>query len=676
MPAHGRAWELVTHRPPSSSKVLGVRPMDQNGEQLITSVIGPPPESASGAILNFRSVERGPLGWTGSPFGLAYSVEGNNIFPLYAPVMPIALSDDERTTLWASSTPLTPGAPPQEQFGLYRQTAGGPLEFVAHFGEGLLILGLAGFADIASDGSRVVFTSERHLLPGDAGRTEGESIYAWDGSGLELVDVDDSGTLLSTCGVQLSHYGGMSESGSRVFFATNPSCGQEKMYVRDLNTDDTIDPAVSQCTRPDCNAPAAATFAGATPDGKSVFFTTTQQLFDEDQDSGRDLYRFDVDTGELVLVSASGPAATGAVDRARAFFTANGQRVYFRASGVMIPGESTTGEKLFLSDFGGLHRVAEVSFPPAENESARLWPTPVQLSADGKQALFLTQSKVLAEDTDSAADAYLYDAEDQTVTRVSKGPSGGNADAAVSIDALSPINMHEYEFGNVRPYYAIDAAGRRAFFQTEESLVPEDTNGDFDVYEVWNGNLGLITPGYQPLESTFSGVSRDGKTVMFGTNATLIPGDVDGEGRDIYAARLGGGFAEPPPPPGCDSASCPLPDSERVSRGNPASRNATPPKKSGQLRVLGVASKAKKGAIAVTVSVPGPGTVTGQIAIKSKGKRVVLAQGSAKAKRAGKVELSLRLTGSARKAGGGAKQAQLTVSAGSSRASQAVKVSF
>jgi hypothetical protein len=93
--------------------------------------------------------------------------------------------------------------------------------------------------------------------------------------------------------------------------------------------------------------------------------------------------------------------------------------------------------------------------------------------------------------------------------------------------------------------------------------------------------------------------------------------------------------------------------------------------------VISVASKPKKGAIAVVVSVPAPGRVSGQIFIQAKGKKSVLAAGSTRAKRAGKVELKLKLTSSAlRSSGGGAKDAQLMVSQGSSKASQGVKVSL
>lgn len=667
-PANGRVWELVTEHEPSSTRNLGMRPMGDNGDQIIYGTVGPPPGTLSGAALGYGVASRAPSGWIDTALGIPYHTASTEIFTLLAPVLPIAFSGDERTALWVASTPLTPGAPPEDHLALYRKIGAGAPELIAEVGEGSLIVNYASFADIAADGSRVVFTTGKHLLPGDAGRTQGESVYAWDGSGPpELVDVDDGGTLLSTCGSHVSKANGMSASASRVFFSVSSGCGLEKVYLRDLTTHSTTEISASECTRIDCNAPADVEFAGATLDGQIAYLTTTQQLTDADQDSGRDLYRYDVGTGVLSLLSGAPSAVTGEVRQGQVFPSETGGRVYFRASGEMIPGESTPGEKLFAAGAGGLRLVAMASFP-SEPE--------IQLSEDGKRALFVTQSQVLAGDTDSVGDAYLYDDEGKTMTRVSTGPSGGNEASAVGIDAPSPLNRHEFEYGDLRTYYAIDAAGDRVFFTTAESLVPEDTNGQFDVYEWRDGALGLITPGYQPEKSDFAGISRDGKTVGFATNVTLVPEDEDGDGRDLYVARLGGGFPTSEGPPACSSATCPLPAGGRIARPTPASLNPIQDK-SDRLRVIDVAPAAEKGAIAVVVSVAAPGRVTGVIWAREGGKKTVLARGSTRAKRAGKVQLSLRLTASARRTGGGgSRSAQLTVSAGSAKASQAVKVAI
>ena len=42
VPAHGRGWELVSVNPPSSSRVPGIWPISDDGNNLIIATVGPP----------------------------------------------------------------------------------------------------------------------------------------------------------------------------------------------------------------------------------------------------------------------------------------------------------------------------------------------------------------------------------------------------------------------------------------------------------------------------------------------------------------------------------------------------------------------------------------------------------------------------------------------------------
>ena len=86
----------------------------------------------------------------------------------------------------------------------------------------------------------------------------------------------------------------------------------------------------------------------------------------------------------------------------------------------------------------------------------------------------MTQSPLVAGDTDSQGDVYLYDADSESLTWVSTGPTGGNAELPARIEPSAPISRWEFQFGDTLTYRAIDAAGDRVFFQTDEPLVPED----------------------------------------------------------------------------------------------------------------------------------------------------------------------------------------------------------
>jgi hypothetical protein len=675
VPSGGRAWELVSFKEPTSGRMFAIRPMEDDDERFVFSTFGPAPGSESGPFATFLTAERGPAGWIDTPLSMPYSMNKTFLLEEIEPLFPASFSGDFQTSIWLSKAPLTPDGPPEGPDGLYRKVKGQPPEFIANTGLFVIPLfyGESTFADISSDGSRVIFGARSHLRPGDAGRTKGFSIYAWEGGNLQLVDVDNGGSLISTCGSEVPKANGMSASADLIYFtapaviAPSENCEEEvaKIYLRDLETDTTVQISASECTRVDCNAPQDAEFAGATRDGSVAFLTTAQQLTNDDHDSARDLYRYDVATGELTLLSGGAEEATGEVLGERnAYPSEDGSRAYFLAKGEVLPGETTTGEKLFRSDASGLHLVTEAPF--ALNPE-------IQLSGNGERVLFVTSSQLLPGDTDSEPDAYLYDAEEESLTLISTGPSGGNGPYPALV--FSPLERPEAESsGDKRNYYAIDRTGERVFFGTKEQLLPEDTNTVADVYEWWNGQLGLISSGEDEYDAGFAGASRDGHSVLFVTNASLSPQDNDGGNRDFYVARIGGGFPESQEEePGCDVKLCPLPPREPLVR--PALASMSPlPHQGGRLRIIRVRSTTAGAgrSISVLAGVPHPGLVTASIWVRAHGKKKVLAAGSAGAVRSGKLRVDLRFA--RQSADSRIEKARLTLSEGDATVSRAVKL--
>ena len=660
LPASGRAWELVTFSDPTSAKLLSINPMGSSGDALEYKTIGPPPGAISGSFVGGARAVRGPAGWSDIPVGLPFSAYATEFFPLLAPVLSIAFGEDHQNVLWLTSVPVTPDGPPEEQLGLYRQLGDSPLQFIAHVGQGLTI-SYEGFIDLSRDASRVVFSTKEHLLPEDVGRTQGESVYRWDGTGLHLVDVSTGGALLSACGSEVSQANGMSASAQRVFF-TQPAeagCGETKrVYLRDLDANTTVEASASQCSRIDCNEPQDVTFAGATPDGGSAFLVTAQQLTNDDHDTGKDLYRYDVDSGQLVLLSGGSTEAEGQVNQGVVYPSDDGARVYFRATGVMIPGETSSEEKLYYADEGGMHLAAIAAFP--ENPQ-------IQLSQSGERALFVSSSKVTEDDTDENQDTYLYDATGDLVTRVSAGASGSSGgNGPFDANITSPYEFPEIEPGDTHPFYGIDASGNRVFFTTAESLLPADVNSKLDVYEWTDGQLGLITPGAEEVDSKFGGVSRDGKTVIFATSATLSSADLDGGDTDLYAARLGGGFPEQQLPPACGGGPCSRSLRAPLVRQSPGSTKAQAGKHRRKIRLLDIQSPGTGNTIGrktlLVLKVPIPGLVSASVWIRQGGKKVLLAQGRAGAIRPGKVDVRLRLTAAGREGAGDTRKGRLGVS--------------
>jgi hypothetical protein len=105
--------------------------------------------------------------------------------------------------------------------------------------------------------------------------------------------------------------------------------------------------------------------------------------------------------------------------------------------------------------------------------------------------------------------------------------------------------------------------GGRVFFDSSESLVPQDTNERQDVYEWERGGEGsctqasgcifLLSGGVSGSASWLEGVSENGNDVFIATRAQLVPEDQN-ENYDLYDARVDG--LEPVAAPACTGTGC------------------------------------------------------------------------------------------------------------------------
>jgi hypothetical protein len=118
--------------------------------------------------------------------------------------------------------------------------------------------------------------------------------------------------------------------------------------------------------------------------------------------------------------------------------------------------------------------------------------------------------------------------------------------------------------------------GSRAFFQSQDDLLPQDINGKQDVYEWRQGRLKLISSGKGEEPSVLWGASESGNDVFFGTFDRLVGQDNDGL-LDIYDARVGGGIQqqnEPPPGEPCVGEACKVAANAQPQSSTPQSSTA------------------------------------------------------------------------------------------------------
>lgn len=366
------------------------------------------------------------------------------------------------------------------------------------------------------------------------------------------------------------------------------------------------------------------------------------------------LYRYDRINDDLEYIGEGGSSTSLDVIQA----SEDGQTIAFTTSESLRPGDPTPdpeGSNVYVWRNGSLQLAYTAEAGSKMGTGASMKPLTLHiLSRNGRYLYFTDNSKSVAEefgdDPTSLACAkqaepstplpcdqvYLFDADaasDQLdCLSCVEGPSPGN-----SGDILA-LNSGYVRFNNHGNQYVSNDG--RAFFATVNSYDPADANGLPDVYEFHQGDYRLVSTGAAGQSARFIDASDDGKTIFFTTADAIVPQDTD-KAVDLYVTREGAGFPYKPnetTPPCMALESChggipgvtPGPGASTSTfegRANAAIVNGT----------VKVTKAVARGTTAtVTVKVSGPGKVT------ARGTGLVKA--TKRAKKAGSVKLSVRLT--------------------------------
>ena len=130
--------------------------------------------------------------------------------------------------------------------------------------------------------------------------------------------------------------------------------------------------------------------------------------------------------------------------------------------------------------------------------------------------------QLVSADTDSATD--LYERSGGTTTLLSTGSIGGNAAISVSTVPPGPGPW-------TPPIKPASEDATHVFFYTTEALEPDDLDTALDVYEHSAGTTRLVSRGATPSASTepayLEALSADGNRAFFSTQEALVPQDTD-----------------------------------------------------------------------------------------------------------------------------------------------------
>ena len=428
----------------------------------------------------------------------------------------------------------------------------------------------------------------------------------------------------------------ISEDGSRIFWAPSfyyYGLNQPALYVRDTVADETIrldvvQPGGSGTTTPGGGGQTAdekgVAFQAATPDGSVVYFTDGTQLTADASPSGRDLYRCelgaDTSQGCVSLTDLSAPGAGSAdVVGMTPSVSDDGSRAYFVANGVLDSAPNGHGDtatagqpNLYLWEEGQGVRFIATLAPDSENKGVGDSPVwgrgeghlaymSAYGSPSGRFLTFTSQRSLTGYENLAPGSAlpnqevFVYDALTDRLDCASCIPTGAGAVgtfqprlqtpapidiqdlwAKRQIAATLPMASDPRGLGDTvfhQPRVAFDSG--RVFFNAIDSLVPADTNGEWDVYEYeplgagsctasvdssatarsGAGCVSLISSGRAEGESAFLEASATGGDAFVLTRGRLSVLDEDVE-LDVYDARVGGVAATRTPSAECLGEAC------------------------------------------------------------------------------------------------------------------------
>jgi Fibronectin type III domain len=327
-------------------------------------------------------------------------------------------------------------------------------------------------------------------------------------------------------------------------------------------------------------------FWTATPDGAKVFFTDCSRLTEDSTaenaegcshtigsgnvSTGNDLYEYDftkpsgarltdltVDAGVSDPLGADVQGVIGTSE--------DGEYVYFVANGVLAGANSdgaapTSGQpNLYLR-----HGRATIFVTQLENSDDRreigsggaigdwrpdLGYRTAAVSPDGLHLVFQSTRRLTNFDNQGVLEVLTYSSEGPGhVTCVSCVPGGTTAGRQGS-----------YLYASLNPTYLqrwMSSDGNRVFFDSDERLVPRDSNGVQDVYE-WEraghgsctsepGCIYLLSGGTSATRSYFLDADVIGDNVFFTHRGELGLAEPNSEQNVVLDARVDGGFSVPP----------------------------------------------------------------------------------------------------------------------------------
>jgi len=615
----GRAYELVSPEQKDGAEILGIggggetpgggdaTQVSEDGTSVTYLASAPVGASPPGNTLATQILStRGPGGWSSQDIATPHktNIEVNHILNEGEEYLRFS-SDLSRAVLVPLHEALEPPLAPE-----VHQEVGGETEIylrdnITGVFQALVTaepLQAVRFEGATPDLGHIVFGGPAGLDPSYPGAG---GLYEWSKGRARLVDVLPNGEPASGAtrlgGSVVNVFGEVNLSATRYAVSSEGTQivwnGEGGLFTRDMTTGETVEVDAAQGGG---GSSGGGVFLAANTEGSRVFFTDPNELTSGASEGG--LFMFDVADGHLTDLTPEGNGGQvqsfiGANEEGTSIYEvspavltsgANGQgeTATAGASNVYLLREASTGSGAWSTTF--IAAGEEEGTPGNESlqGDAPLARQTARVSPNGGYLAFMSEKNLTGYDNRDAnsgeqdEEVYLYDAEANSLACPSCNPTGarpvGEYDTgefpgtpmdpltiwagrslAATIPSWTPDGASLST--GYQPRYLSDSG--RLFFDSADALVPQDVDGNDDVYEyeppmvgscqpptygqsasdvfshTAGGCVGLISAGTSDGASTFFDASASGNDVFFTTVDGLVTQDQDGTS-DMYDARV------------------------------------------------------------------------------------------------------------------------------------------
>lgn len=379
---------------------------------------------------------------------------------------------------------------------------------------------------LSPDGRYVAFTTDAALVASD---TNGKAdVYVRD-----LVANSTERLILSSNGAEPNGASipvALSAGGRYLLFSSYASNlvpgdtnGEMDAFVRDRQLNTTARVGVDY---QGAQIPLGSTPEAISLDGRFVTFHALGQVTPEDTNAHMDIFRRDMQTGAVILVSKSTAGSLGNDDSVNSAVSQDGRYVAFESRASNLTPNDTNGRNdVFLRDTRDnvTTRVSEhANGASLAGESAL-----GGITGAGRHVAFATAAPGLVPgDTNGRYDVFVRDMQTGAIDRMSVNTAGEQG------------NGHSFAAG-------ISADGRRVLISSSASnLAGNDNNSGSDLFvrDRATNTTRLVTTamhGGAASNPTFGGsLSADGLSVAFASDSgDIVPGDTNGA-NDIFVRDM------------------------------------------------------------------------------------------------------------------------------------------